>query len=298
MIFLRRRARLIYNPTAGREIIEKHLPKILNKMEKAGYETSCKATESKGYAIEEAVSAVKNQFDVVIAAGGDGTIHEVINGISRVKKPPRLGIIPAGTTNDFARALKIPRDLDQACDVIAQGKTILIDTGKVKDRYFINVAAAGRLTEVAYEAPSRLKTMMGPFAYYAKAIEKLGTLHKSFPLTIKTEDREWTEEILMVIIANSVSVGGFQKLAPLAKLSDGLFDVLLIHKGNIPDLVQIAALAFRGEHIHDSRVTYFQTKSLELQPSKPLSLNLDGEWAGECAGRFEIVPKRLEIFSP
>lgn len=295
---MRRRARLIYNPTAGRELVEKNLPKLLNRLEKAGYETSCIATEKSWSAAKEAALAAKNQFDVVIAAGGDGTIHEVINGLSQVKKPPKLGILPAGTTNDFARALKIPRDLLQACQVIAQGKTIPIDIGKNKDRFFINVAAAGRLSEVVYEAPSRLKAMMGPLAYYAKVIEKLGTLHKSFSLTIKTEEKEWTEEILLLIIANSVSVGGFQKFAPLAKLSDGLFDVLLIHKGNIPDLVQIAALAFRGEHIHDSRVTYFQTGSLEIQPSQPLSLNLDGEWGGECAGRFEIVPKFLEIFCP
>lgn len=295
---MRRRARLIYNPTAGREKFERNLPKILNELEKAGYESSCKATEGRWEAAEEAALAATHQFDIVIAAGGDGTIHEVINGLAQVENPPKLGVIPAGTTNDFARALKIPRDPLQACQVIVQGKTIPIDIGKNKDRFFINVAAAGRLSEVAYEAPSRLKTVMGPLAYYAKAIEKLGTLHKSFSLTIKTDEREWTEEVLLLIIANSVSVGGFEKLAPLAKLSDGLFDVLLIHKGNIPDLLQIAALAFRGEHIHDSRVTYFQTKSLEIQPSQPLSLNLDGEWGGECAGRFEVIPQFVKIFCP
>lgn len=295
---MRKRVRLIYNPTAGREKIEKHIPMLLNRLEKAGYESSCIATEKRWSAAEEATRAAKNQFEVVIAAGGDGTIHEVINGLAQVANPPKLGIIPAGTTNDFARAMKIPRDFSQACEIIAQGKTVSVDIGKVQDRYFINVAAAGLFAEVAYEAPSRLKSVMGPFAYYAKALEKLSSLHQSFSLTIKTEDKEWTEELLLLIIANSVSVAGFQKFAPLAQLSDGLFDVLLIHKGNIPDLVQIAALAFRGEHIHDSRVTYFQAKSLEIQPSQPLSLNLDGEWGGECAGRFEIVPNFLEIFCP
>lgn len=292
------RARLIYNPTAGRELIEKNLSKILFQLEKAGFETSCRATEKEWNAAKEAALAAKRGFDLVIAAGGDGTIHEVINGLTQSNHPPKLGILPAGTTNDFARALKLPKDLFKACQVIARGKTTKIDIGKNKDRYFVNVAAAGRLTEVTYEAPSRLKTMVGPLAYYAKAIEKLGTLHKSFSLTIKTDEKEWMEEIILLIIANSVSVGGFEKLAPFAELSDGLFDVLLIHKGNIPDLVQIAALAFRGEHIHDSRVTYFQTRSLEIQPSQPLSLNLDGEWGGECNGRFEIVPQFLEIFCP
>lgn len=295
---MRKRARLIYNPTAGREKIEKNLPMILNQLEKAGYESSCKATEKSWSAAKEAKRAAEDRFDVVVAAGGDGTIHEVINGLAQVANPPKLGILPAGTTNDFARAMKIPRDLSEACEIIAKGKTVSIDIGKTQKRFFINVAAAGLFTEVAYEAPSRLKSVMGPFAYYAKALEKLGNLHRSFSLTIKTEEKEWTEDLLLMIIANSVSVGGFQKFAPLAKLSDGLFDVLLIRKGNIPDLVQIAALAFRGEHIHDSRVTYFQTKSLEITSSQPVSLNLDGEWGGECTGRFEIIPNFLEIFCP
>lgn len=295
---MRQRARLIYNPTAGREKIERQIPLILNRLEKAGYESSCIATEKNWSAAREAEQAAKHQFDVVIAAGGDGTIHEVINGLAQVENPPKLGILPAGTTNDFARAMKIPRDLSQACDVIAKGKTVRIDIGKIQDRFFINVAAAGLLSEVVYEAPSRLKSVMGPFAYYAKVLEKLGALHQSFSVTIQTEEKEWTEELLLLIIANSVSVGGFQKFAPLAKLSDGLFDVLLIHKGNIPDLVQIAALAFRGEHIHDSRVTYFQTSHLTVKPSQPVSLNLDGEWGGECVGRFEIISNFLEIFCP
>lgn len=293
-----RRARLIYNPTAGRELIEKNLSKILSRLEKAGYETSCLATGGKWHAAEEAVLAAKRKFDVVIAAGGDGTIHEVINGLAQVPTPPTLGVLPIGTSNDFARALKIPRDMFAACEVIADGQTTPIDLGKHHDRYFINVAAAGRLSEVAFEAPSRLKTVMGPLAYYAKVLEKLSTLHKSFMVTLKTEDRKWTEEILLLIIANSVSVGGFGKLAPFAQLSDNLFDVILIHKGNIPDLVQIAALAMKGEHIHDSRVTYFQTRSLEVDTAQSIHLNLDGEWGGDCKGRFEVIPKFLEVFCP
>lgn len=293
-----RRARLIYNPTAGRELIKKNLAKVLLILEKAGYETSTQATERKWHAAEEAALAATRKFDVVIAAGGDGTIHEVINGLMKSSNPPKLGILPVGTTNDFAHALKIPQNMFAACHIIAQGKTRKVDLGKHNDRYFINVAAAGRLSDVTFEATSRLKTVVGPLAYYAKALEKIGSLHRPFTITLKTEERVLTEEILLLIIANSVSVGGFEKLAPLAQLSDGLFDVLLIHKGNLPDLIQIAALALRGEHIHDPRVTYLQTASLEVATSQTLGLNLDGEWGGDCNGRFEVIPQSLEIFCP
>ncbi|MBA4495539.1 diacylglycerol kinase [Paenactinomyces guangxiensis] len=293
-----KRARLIYNPTAGRELVEKRLPRILDCLEQAGYETSCRATQDQWSAAREAKTAAERGFDAVIAAGGDGTIHEVVNGLASHPHPPKLGILPGGTTNDFARALKLPRDLCKACNIIAAGKTSTIDIGKIGSRYFINVAAAGRITEVTYEAPSRLKTMMGPLAYYAKAIEKLGSLHKPFPIQIKTPRGQWESDILLLIIANSVSVGGFEKLAPSASLSDGLLDVLIIPKTNIPDLLQLAALAYKGEHIYDSRIIYFQTEQLDVDTSEPLKLNLDGEWGGKLAGRFELLPQHLEIFCP
>ena len=107
--------------------------------------------------------------------------------------PPALGILPGGTTNDLARALKLPRDLEEACKVIAKGNTVDVDVGVFGDKYFINVAAAGRLTEVTYEAPSRLKSMVGPLAYYAKAIEKLGSLHHPFP--VELQNAPWEMEV-------------------------------------------------------------------------------------------------------
>jgi diacylglycerol kinase (ATP) len=293
-----KRARLIYNPTAGRELVEKKLPLLLKRLEKAGYETSCYATGKPWSAAEEAKLAAERGFDIVIAAGGDGTIHEVVNGLAGHPNPPKLGILPGGTTNDLARALKLPRDLCEACDVVASGKTMMVDVGKFGGRYFINVAAAGRITEVTYEAPSRLKTVIGPLAYYAKAIEKLGTISKPFPIKLKTSQGEWEAEILLFIIANSVSVGGFGRLAPSANMSDGMLDVLIVPKTNISDLLQLAALAFKGEHVRDSRIVYFQTESLEIDTPEPLKLNLDGEWGGELNGRVETLPNHLEIFCP
>ncbi|MBA4602219.1 YegS/Rv2252/BmrU family lipid kinase [Thermoactinomyces mirandus] len=293
-----KQARLIYNPTAGRELIQKKLSFLLDELEQAGFHTSCHATRGPGCAMREARLAAEQGYDVVVAAGGDGTIHEVVNGIAGCPDRPRLGILPGGTTNDLARALKIPRDLGEACKVIARGKTMLADTGMFGDKYFINVAAAGRLTEVTYEAPSRLKTMMGPFAYYAKAIEKLGSLHQPFPVKLKTPYGEWESEIWLIVIANSVSVGGFERLAPAADLSDGLMDVLIVPKANISDLLQLAALALKGQHIRDSRIIYFQTEQLDIETPLSLKLNLDGEWGGELKGSVKIVPQHLEIFCP
>lgn len=293
-----KRARLIYNPTAGRELVEKQLPRLLHRFEKAGYETSCYATEAAWSAAKEAESAAEREFDLVIAAGGDGTVHEVVNGLAKHPKPPKLAILPCGTTNDLARALGLPKDLCRASDVVAGGKTITVDVGKFGNRHFINVAAAGKITEVTYEAKSRIKTVMGSFAYYVKAIEKLGSFQHPFPVRLKTEEGEWEDEALLVIIANSVSVGGFSRLAPSADLSDGLLDVLVVPKTNFADLLQLAAMAMRGEHVQSGQIVYFQTNRLDIDTSVPLKLNLDGELGGKFTGTVEILPRHLEIFCP
>lgn len=132
-----KRARLIYNPTSGREAIKKQLPYILERLEIAGYETSTHATTpEEGSATKAARLAGERGFDLVIAAGGDGTIYEVVNGLADLEERPKLGIIPAGTTNDFARALGVPRTIEGACDVLCQGAEIPVDIGKVNDKFY------------------------------------------------------------------------------------------------------------------------------------------------------------------
>ena len=170
---MRKRARIIYNPTSGKELFKRTLPDVLIKLERAGYETSAYATEREGDATLEAERALEQNYDIIIAAGGDGTLNEVVNGIAEQPNRPKLGIIPMGTVNDFGRALHLPNDIMGAVDVIIKGHTTKVDIGKMNNRYFINLAAGGKLTQVSYETPSRLKSFVGPFAYYIKGFEML-----------------------------------------------------------------------------------------------------------------------------
>ena len=167
---MKKRARIIYNPTSGRELFKRALPDVLIKLEQAGYETSAHATTSAGDATYAAKEALKHDYDVIIAAGGDGTLNEVINGIAEATNRPKLGLIPMGTVNDFGRALLIPNDIMEAVDTIIKGDLVPVDVGKMNNRYFINIAGGGKITEVSYEAPSKLKTMVGPLAYYIKGL--------------------------------------------------------------------------------------------------------------------------------
>ncbi|UUZ81525.1 YegS/Rv2252/BmrU family lipid kinase [Paenibacillus sp. P26] len=138
-----KRARLIYNPTSGREEMKRRSPDILQRLERGGIETSTHATIGEGDATLAAAEAVARGFDIIIAAGGDGTLYEVVNGMAEKEHRPPLGIIPLGTTNDFARALNIPRHWEGAVDVILQQHTRVIDVGKMNQRYFINIAGGG-----------------------------------------------------------------------------------------------------------------------------------------------------------
>ena len=292
-----KRARLIYNPTSGREAIRKHLPDVLAKLEAAGYEASCHATTGAGDATEAARIAIERKYDVVIAAGGDGTIYEVVNGLAEAEHRPKLGIIPVGTTNDFARAIHVPRSVDAAVDIIAKGHTLPIDIGKMNDKYFINIAGGGRLTELTYEVPSKLKTMLGQLAYYLKGIEMLPSI-KATDVRIEYDGKLFEGEIMLFLVANTNSVGGFERLAPDASLNDGMFSLLILKKTNLADFIRIATLALRGEHINDPRVIYAKANRIKVTPVEKMQLNLDGEYGGMAPAEFVNMYRHFDVFVP
>ncbi|MDQ0201584.1 diacylglycerol kinase (ATP) [Neobacillus ginsengisoli] len=292
-----KRARLIYNPTSGREILKRNLPEILEKLERAGYEASCHATTGAGDAIQAAKIAVERRYDIVIAAGGDGTIHEVVNGLAEQEYRPKLGIIPAGTTNDFARALQIPRDIGTAVDIITKGDMIPVDIGKINDKYFINIAGGGRITELTYEVPSKLKTMLGQLAYYLKGMEMLPSIKPS-EVRIEYDGKLFEGEAMLFLVGLTNSIGGFEKLAPDASINDGLFSLLILKKINLAEFIRIATLAVRGEHVNDPNVIYTQANRIKVHSSETVQLNLDGEFGGLLPSEFENLYRHLEVFVP
>ncbi len=291
------RARLIYNPTSGREEVRRRLPAILQRLERGGIETSCHATEGEGDASRAASEAVRRGFDLVIAAGGDGTLNEVVSGLSTHQKRPSLGILPLGTTNDFARAHGIPRLWTDACDLIVRGFTRPVDVGRANDKYFINIAGGGSLTELTYEVPSKLKTMVGQLAYYMKGLEKITRLHPvRMKITASGVEDEIDEELMLFLIANSNSVAGFDRLAPDASTNDGLFDVLALRKCNLGEFIRIATMVMRGEVVkHDPHFIYFQSDRITVETDDRVQLNLDGEFGGTLPCTFSMLPSHLNV---
>ena len=291
------KARIIYNPTAGREQFRRELATVLEKLEIAGYETSAHATTGAGDAQYAASLANDNGFDLIIAVGGDGTINEVVNGISRKKKRSKVGIIPTGTTNDFARALNIPRDIEKAVDIIVADQSMKLDIGKVNEQYFVNIAGGGDLTELTYDVPSKSKAMVGQLAYYMKGIEMLPSI-RPVRTTIEYDGHVIDEEIMLFLVGNTNSIGGFEKLAPDAKLNDGLFDLIILKKLNIAEFIRVATMAMRGTHLDHKDIIYAQAKKIRVMPVDKMQLNIDGEFGGLLPGTFENFKEHIEFFVP
>ncbi|MDT3427795.1 diacylglycerol kinase (ATP) [Paenibacillus forsythiae] len=277
--------------------MRRRLADILDRLDQGGIEATCHATTGEGDATEAAADAVDRGYDLIIAAGGDGTLNEVVNGMAEKPNLPPLGVLPLGTTNDFARAMGIPKNWEDSCDLIIKQQSRLIDLGKANDRYFINIAGGGTLTELTYEVPSKLKTMMGQLAYYLKGIEKMASLSPT-ELMIRASGQELIhDEFMLFLIANTNSVGGFEKLAPDARIDDGLFDVIALKKCNLAELIRLVSLALRGEHLQDKKVVYFRTNEMEVNSPGHVQLNLDGELGGTLPGHFRILPRHLRIFA-
>jgi len=290
-----KRARIIYNPSAGRELFRKELPTVLERFERAGYETSAHATTGEGDATEAARIAVERKHDIVIVAGGDGTINEVVQGIAEADYRPKLGVIPAGTTNDFARALSIPRDIKKAVDIILKDRIKTLDIGKVNDHYFINIAGGGDLTELTYDVPIKLKSTLGQLAYYLKGIEMLPFL-KPVSTIIEYDDHVFEGDIMLFLVANTNSVGGFEKLAPDALIDDGYFDLIILKKTNLAEFLRLATAAIRGLHIEDENIIYTQAKRIKITPKEKMLLNVDGEYGGQLPGELVNLQQHIDFF--
>lgn len=293
-----KRARIIYNPTSGREAIRRDLVDILDVYEQAGYETSAFATTpEENSAMNEATRAAKAGFDLIIAAGGDGTINEVVNGIAPLEHRPMMAIIPAGTTNDYARALRIPReDPLAAARVILKGRAAKMDIGQSNDSYFINIAAGGSLSELTYSVPSKLKSMYGYLAYVVKGAEMLTSI-KPMDLHIKYDDGEFKGKSAMFFLALTNSVGGFEQIVPDAKLDDGKFTLLIVKTTKFAEILNLITEVLKGKHVNNPNLIYAKSERVEVSSLKDdkIMINLDGEYGGDAPVTFINHKQHIQI---
>ena len=303
LIMTELKIRIIMNPSSGRQTMRQTVDDIVGFLveAKAVYRVDYCYTRAKDDAQNYAAEIHAGEYDLIMAVGGDGTINEVVNGLMMSRTGTPLAILPAGTVNDFASYLDIPADPFSYARMIMNFKTFKVDVGKAGSRYFLNVAAGGLLTDIAYKVPSETKTSLGPLAYWLEGAKDIPTnLFKGLPLTIESKYDRFDSEALLFLIANTTSVGGLKKIIPYADLTDGLLDVLIVSKLEFRGLLPLLGKLMIGDHLSNENITYFQTDRLTIHSSgtTDIRLDLDGEEGDLIPVVVECIPGALTVIVP
>ena len=220
---------LFYNAYSGNGMFKNNLDHMIEKCQAKGLQVMTIRAQL-GVQIDKALESMdQEEYSRIIACGGDGTLNICVNSMIRNNIHLPLGILPAGTANDFAYYFELPSDIEKAMDIALGDKTTKADVGKVNEKYFINVAALGNMVDVSQKTDPYVKNAIGPLAYYLKAATELNQVH---PINVKltTPEKVYEEEIFFMTVCNGESAGGFRKLSPGSKMNDGKLDVIAFRK--------------------------------------------------------------------
>lgn len=288
---------IILNPSAGNV---RDLDDVVARMARVP-DAEIRLTNKRGSAARFARTALRKGRELIIAAGGDGTLNEVVNGIGENSGATRVGLIPLGTGNDFARSIGIPADLDAAIDLIRAEQTRAVDLVRVTSdevRYFVNVSAGGFSGLVNEKLTPETKKTWGPLAYLRSAAAALPEL-RAYRTTLAFDDDEsLMEELYNVVVANGRYVAGGMMIAPDAVIDDGLLDIVLIPKRPASELALVVAQIALGTHLSSKTILYRRAAKLTVNSKPGMWFNVDGELVGNEPARFEIVPRALSFIAP
>ncbi|MCI5878791.1 MAG: YegS/Rv2252/BmrU family lipid kinase [Lachnospiraceae bacterium] len=277
---MKKKLLFIFNPCSGKGQIKNKLMEVIDIMVKAGYEVTVHSTQDREDAMQKVKSEAKN-YDLVICSGGDGTLDEAVTGMMQSEKKVPLGYIPAGSTNDFANSLKIPKDIVKAAHAAVEGRKFPVDVGYFNGDSFIYIAAFGLFTDVSYQTSQELKNVLGHAAYILEGAKRLHNI-TSYKMRVEYDGNIIEDEFAYGMITNSVSVGGFKKLTGKnVLLDDGLFEVTLIRMPKNP-VEWNEILGCLANLKDDSELIYtFKTDCVKFLPEDVIPWTLDGEFGGE-----------------
>ncbi|MFZ0544291.1 MAG: diacylglycerol kinase family protein [Candidatus Promineifilaceae bacterium] len=300
-----KKAKIILNPYANRWGAKKRVTAVEEALRAADLDFDMVLIPEPHQGTRLAFESVEAGYDIVIAAGGDGTVNEVVNGlIQAAGNGPTIpfGILPIGTGNDFNDMAHLPRNLSEAARAFAAGKTRQIDAGQVtfdgKIHYFDNNCAAAMEPLVTIEN-ERLVKLSGNIRYIVALVKALAKL-KAWDMKITWEGGGYEGPTYLLSICNSPRTGGLFPMAPDASLSDGLFDFVLAPEISKLTVLVVLARLFRGTHIHHKKVTYGRTPNLTIVSKPGSPIHADGEVLTEAASeiRYDILPGKITLLSP
>lgn len=293
------KVKIILNPYANRWRARQQIPEIEAAFDRVGVAHDLVLTTKPRQGTEEAFNAT--DYDVVIAAGGDGTVNEVMNGlVRRAGDGPTapMAILPAGTGNDFSDMAQNPRDFAAVAQMVAGGKTRQIDIGRINDHYFDNNCALAMEPLVTIENV-KMTRFSGPMRYVvalARALVKL----QAWEMDIRWDDGAHSGPMYLLSVCNSPRTGALFYMAPDARLDDGLFDVVMAPKITKLEVLSILPKLFKGTHIRHPKVTHFRTSSLSITSRPGTPIHADGEVLTESAEtvQYDILPGKLTLLTP
>jgi lipid kinase YegS len=257
-----------------------------------GHRADVRVTYEHGDAEALARRAAAEGADVIAAAGGDGTLNEVVNGLDGYDTP--LGVIPLGTANDFARQAGIPADADHAMDVILLRKPVRIDTASLNGRRFLNVSTGGIGAQATAETPSQLKQAIGQLAYAISGIRKLADFTPNHGV-FRGGGYVLECDFLMFAVGSALAAGGGTPVTPHASTTDGLLDLCVVEQMPRREFARTMLRLRRGEHVGEAGVHYVRLPELEIESVKPVNVNVDGEVSDARTLAYHARPKDLWV---
>jgi diacylglycerol kinase (ATP) len=294
------RARVILNPSSGRERGPEHVEVLSSRLRQRFDDVEMVVTTGDGDAEAAAAVAVADGCDALFIAGGDGTLNEAMNGLASAGGLDRLvvGVIPLGTGNDFAAALGIPTEVDAALDVLLGDRELRVDLGEVNRRVFVNTSGGGFIAEASVAVTAQLKTIAGRLAYLiggAQALMEFEPVHAN--ILVEPGAQRLDRRLYAFAVCNSRLIGGGRLIAPRAIIDDGLLDVCLIEAMSALEFVALATRVADGDHVTDSRVIYLQAESLSIELEREVKVNTDGEVFEGRRCEYRIRPKAARFLA-
>ncbi|NLD72598.1 MAG: diacylglycerol kinase family lipid kinase [Chloroflexi bacterium] len=301
------RIKVIVNPLAGRGHAGRMSPQIQQAFQELGADFDLVHTRQAGEAVDLASQAIADGFDTVVAVGGDGTSHEVVNGImaqSNGHPVGTLGCIPGGSGNDFAVMSGAPVDLRKACEQIVRGETRLLDVGEVTldgqlTRFFDNAVGIGFDGWVTYETRG-VRLVRGMALYVPVVLKTIFSSIQPMRITLTTDGESRETTIMMAVICNGPREGGSFLVAPDAEFDDGLLDLSLTEWMPRLSMLGMVPRFIKGTHVHDPRVRIERARSITVASDDPLMVHVDGEILSGPAHevRVRLLPASLRVISP
>lgn len=291
-----KKIRLVYNKSAGQNKSSEVISDIIGKFSENGFEVTA-FRASRENSAEEFVKETPDDTYALVVAGGDGTINKMVNFMMKYNIKVPLGIIPAGTSNDFANHIGLLGEIDKAVDRIIEGNIEGVDVGRVNDTYFINVLSAGMFSSTSYKTDKRLKEMLGQISYFLTAA-KQPFEQRPFRIRIETKDAVLEEKVVVFIMFNGSSVGRINLFSHESSIQDGMLDMVILRKGKLNDTLKILGKFENGEFLANDNVVYLRDKNfkitlLEGSCDKP---DVDGDEGPDFPLEVECVEKGINMF--